>query len=552
MSMKRRLSRPAAAGQKPAPGPTCGDGANTLMRKILLLAALAAPVWMSGPPQALAALPAAASVSPSQVAWLAAASDAEIDRAFAQAKADKKPLLVYWGAKWCPPCNQLKATLFNRHDFIDRSRSFVPVAIDGDGPGAQKLGNRFKVRGYPTLILFTPDGSEITRLPGEADAPQVMTLLQQGLSGGRTVKAVLADARAGKALSANEWRLLAFYSWDTDEARLVSETEQAGLLVQLSAACPPTEPDSAMRLMLKALAASNEGLGVKPDAALRDRVRRLLADATASRSQMDVLVNNAPDIARVLAPQAGPERATLAAAFDTALERLQTDATLSRADRMSALIARVDLARLDLPKDTLRPKLPESVLKQVRDEAARADREITDPYERQAVITAAAYLLSQAGLWKDSDALLKANLPKSHSPYYLMSQLGSNARKQGRSAEALDWYAQAFAKSVGPATRLQWGATYLAALVDLAPQDETRIENAAAQVFREAAGQQGAFYERNARSLQKVGGKLAEWNGPASRHTQALKRLRAQLVPVCGKLPAADGQKATCEGLIKA
>jgi len=150
------------------------------------------------------------------------------------------------------------------------------------------------------------------------------------------------------------------------------------------------------------------------------------------------------------------------------------------------------------------------------------------------VITAAAYLLSQAGLWKDSDALLKANLPKSHSPYYLMSQLGSNARKQGRSAEALDWYAQAFAKSVGPATRLQWGATYLAALVDLAPQDETRIENAAAQVFREAAG------------------KLAEWNGPASRHTQALKRLRAQLVPVCGKLPAADGQKATCEGLIKA
>ena len=348
-------------------------------------------------------------------------------------KAEKKPVLVYWGAKWCPPCNQLKATLFNRHDFIDRSRSFVPVAIDGDGPGAQKLGNRFKVRGYPTLILFNPDGSEITRLPGEADAPQVMKLLQQGLAGGRTVKAVLADARAGKPLSANEWRMLAFYAWDTDEARLVSEAERPGLLVQLAAACPPTEPDSAMRLMLKALAGSHDGKGVKPDAALRERVRRTLADAAAARSQMDVLVNWAPDIARALAPQPGARARHAGGGFrHRAGAACSPTATLSRADRMSAMIARVDLARLDLPKDALHPKLPESVRKQVRDEAAKADREITDPYERQAVVTAAAYLLSQAGLWKDSDALLKANLTKSHSPYYLMSQLGSNARKQGR------------------------------------------------------------------------------------------------------------------------
>ena len=38
-----------------------------------------------------------------QIAWLGAASDADIERAFAQARGENKPLLLYWGAKWCPP-----------------------------------------------------------------------------------------------------------------------------------------------------------------------------------------------------------------------------------------------------------------------------------------------------------------------------------------------------------------------------------------------------------------------------------------------------------------
>lgn len=492
---------------------------------------------------------AASTTDGSSVAWLPAGTDADIGRAFAQARGESKPLLLYWGAAWCPPCNQLKATLFNRQDFIARSRAFVAVNVDGDLPGAQHLGARFKVRGYPTMILFNPEGAELTRLPGEADAAQVMEILDLGLAGGRAIKSVLADALAGKTLSANEWRLLAFYSWDTDEQQLVPRGDLPGLLAQLASAAPGSDADTGTRLWLKALAASSEGAGLKADGAMRKRVLAVLADPQAARRQMDVLVNGAANI--VLTLSEGADKRALLDRYDATLQGLQRDATLSRADRINALNARIVLARLDLPKDAVqvRAQMPATLLNSVREQVARDDREINNGYERQAVITEGAYALAQAGLWKESDALLKANLVRSHSPYYLMSQLAGNARKQGRKDEALRWYEQAFNKSEGPATRLQWGAGYLSALVDLAPTDAVRIETTVAQLLREAAQDRSAFYERSARSLQRVGTKLASWNA-GGHHDAVLTRLKSQLDGICAKVDPTDKQRATCEGLI--
>jgi thioredoxin-like negative regulator of GroEL len=496
----------------------------------------------------------AGSLPSTNVAWQVAAADADIDRAFGQAKAQGKPVLLYWGATWCPPCNQLKATLFNRQDFAAQSKHFVAVFVDGDRPAAQKLGARFKVSGYPTLVLFTPQGREITRLPGEADAPQVMSLLEAGLAGGRPIAEVLADARAGKALAANEWRMLAFHSWGVDDSGLVAPAARANVLAELAAkaqaaqvAQGASDNETTTRLWLKALSASDDGKGLKPDAALAQRVARVLADPAASRVHMDVLMGGATDMVKALSADDSAERAPLVKQFDTALVRLQADATLSRGDRISALIERVALARLGQPKDSTAPKLPEALVREVRDTTAAMDREISDGYERQAVITAAGYLLGQAGLWSESDALLKSNLAKSHSPYYLMSQLGSNARKLGKKDEALSWFQQAHDKSVGPATRLQWGASYLSALVDLAPQDAKRIEKTAATIFSDASRDAGALHERSGRSLQRVGKKLVAWNADG-KHAGAIKRLQLKVDAVCAR--AGEAERKGCATLL--
>ena len=511
--------------------------------------ALAFALTLAVPAHAAAGLPSI------NVAWQPASTDADIDRAFARARVEKKPVLLYWGATWCPPCNQLKATLFNRQDFAALSRSFVAVSVDGDRPGAQKLGQRFKVVGYPTTVLFSPGGAEITRLPGEVDAPQALAVLQLGLAGGRPVKAVLADALAGKSLAAGDWRLLAFYSWETDEQQLVPRAEVPATLVRLAVASPAADVDTTQRLWLKALAASDDGKGVKADGALRERVLRVLGDPAQARVHMDVLTGSAGEIVRALeggdadlgAPQA---RTPLVKGYEAALLRLQDDATLSRADRLGAVIARIDLARLGLPKSAVQVQLPEPLLKDLREQVARADREITDGYERQAVITTAAHALGLAGLWAESETLLESNLAKSHSPYYLMSQLASNARKLGHADEALRWYALAYAKSEGPSTRLQWGSSYVIALVDLAPQDSVRIEKTAAQLFGEAARDRGAFEGRSARSLQRAGAKLVAWNSDSQR-AAAMRRLQTQLGGVCAKVGAQDGQRAACSAVLK-
>jgi thioredoxin-like negative regulator of GroEL len=499
------------------------------------------------------------------IAWRYASSVADVDAAFAQAKAETKPVFVYWGAKWCPPCNQVKATLFNRQDFIERSRAFIPVYVDGDAPGAQKLGAHFKVSGYPTMVLFSPSGAELTRLPGEVDAQRYNQVLTLGMNAQRPVKEVLAQAlethprsMQSQGLSANDWKLLAFYSWDTDEQQLAPRELVPTLLKRLAEGCPSDQIETATRLRLQALAAVDTKIPAQPDPAASAMLIKLLADPVAARVQMDVLTNNASDIIRALSAKGSPERHRLTAAFEAALKRFEADTTLSRADRLSAVISQVDLAKIDVPSQQgtkpIKPgpkvTLPPELLADVRDQAARADREITDGYERQAVITEAAYMLTQSGLAGDSDVLLEANLIKSHSPYYLMSELASNARARGDSARALDWYEKAFDKSEGPATRLQWGASYITALIDLAPQNEARIERASGQLLTEAGASPDAFYERSGHSLQRVGAKLQGWNKDGV-HAAVLARLQVQLDGLCSALAPADTHRAACENLLQ-
>ena len=486
------------------------------------------------------------------IAWVKPAG-ANIEPVFAQARAQNKPVFLYWGAVWCPPCNQIKATVFSRQDFIERSQLFVPVYLDGDTAGAQKLGAQFKVHGYPTMILFKPDGTELTRLPGEVDAAKYMEVLGLGLAASSSVKQSLATALGGggASLSSAAWRLLAYYSWDQDQAQLVAPKKLASTLHQLAQACPADQPEAASRLALKAIVASALDKTALPDApAALATVQHILGDAALARENFDVLVNYSAEMLPTLSQAGSTERRTLLMQGNTVLDQFATDASLSTADRLSAVTAKVALAKLDLPKG-VKPRLDTALLAQVRTAVADADKITSNTYERQAVIPNAADLLSEAGLFDESDALLKAELPKAVSPYYHMLVLAANAKARGDSAASLDWSERAWNAAKGPATRLQWGSGYVNRLLELTPQDADRIEKAATGVLAELEAVPETFYERNRRGLEKMGRRLRAWNGQG-QHAALLKKLTTQLDVVCAKLPAQDEARAACAGVFKA
>jgi thiol-disulfide isomerase/thioredoxin len=480
------------------------------------------------------------------IAWF----KGNVDTAFARARTEHKPLFLYWGATWCPPCNQVKATLFKRVDFIERSSQFIPVYVDGDQPSAQKLADRFQVRGYPTMILFAADGAEITRLPGEIDPQQYLQVLSLGLGTGRSAQATLAAALGPGAvkLTAEDWTLLASYAWDTDEGKLVPADRVATTLVALAKSCPARYEASSDRLALRAISATAAGRGT----VTADRARALvhvqgvLDDPARARAQFDVLVESASVIAGALTDPGSTERKELIAHWDARLAAFARDTSLSTSDRLDALAARAELQKLADPNAPVSPSLGETI----RAAVAQADRDTTDRFERQAVISSGAYALSAAGLDADSDALLKTELSRSASPYYQMIELAVNARKRGDSPAALDWYEKAYAAAQGPATRLQWGSRYVIALTELAPADQERVDRAVSRVIDDLDPAPETFYGRNRTVLEKLGAALQAWNSDGA-HDATVHSALAKMDGVCQKLPTAAPERPICKDLLR-
>jgi len=95
----------------------------------------------------------------------------DLDKAIAQAKAENKAVLVeFTGSDWCPPCIAMRKNVFSKKEFVDAaSKKFILVELDfpkGDKELSEKnqpLAEKYKIEGFPTVILLDSEGKEFTR-----------------------------------------------------------------------------------------------------------------------------------------------------------------------------------------------------------------------------------------------------------------------------------------------------------------------------------------------------------------------------------------------------
>ncbi len=85
--------------------------------------------------------------------------------ALAKAKAGKKLVMMDVYAVWCGPCKMMDAMTFSNAavgEFV--KQNFVPVKVDAEKGEGRRLGQRYMVNTFPTILFLDASGNEIDRL----------------------------------------------------------------------------------------------------------------------------------------------------------------------------------------------------------------------------------------------------------------------------------------------------------------------------------------------------------------------------------------------------
>lgn len=126
------------------------------------------------------------------------------DEALKAAKAEGKLVFIDFYTSWCGPCKRLAREVFPTKEVGDYLNSnFVCLKLDAEKEGAA-LADKFKVTGYPTLVVVDTNGEAISSTAGFKSGAEfiaaVDALKDPELNPDRVKERYLAGERNGKLI----------------------------------------------------------------------------------------------------------------------------------------------------------------------------------------------------------------------------------------------------------------------------------------------------------------------------------------------------------------
>ncbi len=100
-----------------------------------------------------------------------------------QAKVRNLPILLDFGAVWCPPCQLMDAEVFRATPRASVVDAFVMARMDVDDPSSWDLKDQYAVGGYPTLVAIDATGRELGRQVGYRGPDDTITWLDAVATG---------------------------------------------------------------------------------------------------------------------------------------------------------------------------------------------------------------------------------------------------------------------------------------------------------------------------------------------------------------------------------
>jgi protein disulfide-isomerase len=491
---------------------------------------------------------------PHDIAWF----DGSLEGAFIVAKRENRPVLLYWGAEWCPFCHTLKSTVFPRADFIAKSHLFLPVYLDGDDEGAQKWGEQFGIQGYPTLLVLDAEGHEIIRVGAGRDVSQYAAILDLALDNLQPADELLQTAAGGRVLTADECRRLAYNSWELDTLDTGSYAARAEQLQAAATQCPADLTLEQASLMVYAAyyAAEAESEALDAPKALPSASLVRLTDQVAGILQNPQLaVATAPALQvlddaffKAVRSRGAGFAGRLRDSFVAVMQAASNDPRYALADQLGCVAAQLHALKALNDANYKWPKVLVTSINQRIDAALGAEQ---NPYLRSGLVSASIDILEQLGDYPRAHDIAKAEIARSSAPYYFEGELARIAEKQGHRDEAIELLDQAYRDSQGPSTRFQWGQRYVSGLIRMDPKDAARIKEAGVTVLEELDGSE-RIYRRARVRLETLDRDLRAWNQAANgQYADVLQQLHARMQEICVKIPDKEPARESCEAFLK-